>query len=175
MDSNKTTFCHSSPSCKNPPSQDDGKTSGVQLFQRLRNNLSIRCVHHPEHHKCQPQKAYEKGIIMHFFGWDFYVKSLQSRLRRIFLMFNGPFASSACSIFGCVKRIIALQCPRQERYLFEATTPRFEFGKDASRVLLEQGQASVLGGLFCEKLFLLSFSFAWLRKLQKAQKCGLPK
>eukprot|EP00913_Durusdinium_trenchii_P030461 g28533.t2 len=30
---------------------DDGKTSGVQLFQRLRNNLSIRCVHHPDHQK----------------------------------------------------------------------------------------------------------------------------
>jgi len=32
-------------------SADDGKTSGVQLFQRLRNNLSIRCVHHPDHQK----------------------------------------------------------------------------------------------------------------------------
>eukprot|EP00438_Fugacium_kawagutii_P027447 Skav208098 [mRNA] locus=scaffold1681:178343:180999:- [translate_table: standard] len=32
---------------------DDGKTSGVQLFQRLRNNLNIRCVHHIDHHKLE--------------------------------------------------------------------------------------------------------------------------
>lgn len=35
--------------------KDDGKTSGVQLFQRLRNNLIIRCVHHPDHYKPMPQ------------------------------------------------------------------------------------------------------------------------
>lgn len=34
--------------------EDDGKTSGVQLFQRLRNNLIIRCVHHLDHHKPLP-------------------------------------------------------------------------------------------------------------------------
>ena len=34
--------------------EDDGKTSGVQLFQRLRNNLIIRCVHHMDHHKPLP-------------------------------------------------------------------------------------------------------------------------
>lgn len=28
---------------------DDGKTSAVQLLQRLRNNLSVRCVHHEDH------------------------------------------------------------------------------------------------------------------------------
>jgi len=51
---------------------DDGKTSGVQLFQRLRNNLIIRCVHHPDHYKFEfGQDAYqlqEKGITCSWSG-----------------------------------------------------------------------------------------------------------
>eukprot|EP00435_Cladocopium_sp_Y103_P070899 s320_g36.t1 len=46
---------------------DDGKTSGVQLFQRLRNNLTIRCVHHLDHHKFEfgqdASRLLEKGHI----------------------------------------------------------------------------------------------------------------
>jgi len=40
----------------------DGKTSGVQLFQRLRNNLVIRCVHHKDHHKLDFGKDAERVL-----------------------------------------------------------------------------------------------------------------
>lgn len=51
---------------------DDGKTSGVQLFQRLRNNLIIRCVHHLDHHKFEfgkdASRLFEKGISCSWSG-----------------------------------------------------------------------------------------------------------